>query len=403
MVAQKENVTTRRELLDLLEIKMKGTYNQLKEFGQAEKNENYVKTYLLEFNSPGISYENIDTELLTKKLTIPSFRSSEENKIPVIEPTDDDGLYIAKWGDNRGSDIVFYLDTILDRSNPTDRRFWAAHSVSKASKTDGIVNKLSLRPTPIDRVWLWPKLLQQIQKKGQTRSVNLVYNQTYFDPDNKPKNSKKQARALFKDEALELWEALRQIPENETTNEGRKVRDKLVESKVGITYRGSLEEVTDQFAIEDINFDGKFTAKGTSAILHQEITNFTKNRYQEKVEEIEGKYLISGTSGEALYFIFNEDLAIDLNFFCERVFSGGPPFYIWGVPEDTPLGRKGKLINAVDVGTGSKMFFQLYDDMMSLNLRPGACGNSVVKFFVNLQQIYGSCISAEAKDGQPIF
>ena len=401
MSTQEAQVRHRGDLFDLLDKKMRHTYFNLLSDGQVKANENYLKTYLLEFNTPSTKYEAITSNLLTQKLTIPSHKSGIADKIPAIETTEDNGLYVAKWGaGEKKPATTFYLDTAINPQDPGDSRFWIAHTFSGAAQAESVVRNLSSRATPIDRVWLWPGLLRQIQNVGTAKSVSLVYDQTHFDPESKPQDSRKQARASFKEEALELWRILNESPymgESATA-----IRDRLVESKISINYKGDAPDSSNQFAIEDIHFTGKFTARGTSARLHQELVRFTEGIYRSKVLEIEERHTIFKRTGEALYFVFDQGLPVEKEFFCERVFSSKAPFHLWGVPERS-LDGKGLVINAVDIGTGSKMFFQVYDDIISLNLRPGSCGNSVIKFFTNLQQIYGRNVSAETADGQPIF
>lgn len=400
MLSESRDIKSRQTLLHALESKMSGAYNELNERGEQNHNENLVKTYLLEFNKPS-GHVQVNPNALENELTIPSYKSDSKPKIPTVEQTEDEGLYIARWVDKKQEATTFYIDTLTDIYSRDDYRFWVAHTMSNASSADRVINALATKATPIDRVWLWPNLLRDIERKGSLRSVNLSYDQTYFDPENKPRQSGKQARVSFKGEALSLWKSL-QFSEG-LSHDVQGIRDRLVESKVSINYSGQ-EDHPDNFAIEDINFNGKFTTKGTSAVLHQEIVEFAKKRYRNKVLEIERRHTIGSSSGESLCFVSEGGNFIeDIEFFCSRVFSGGPPFYIWGIPESLPYTGQGKIVNAVDVGTGSKLFFQIYSDIILLGLKSWSCGNSAIKFFINLQQIYGSSVSAETSDGQPIF
>src|SRR4051794_11987203 len=83
----------------------------------------------------------------------------------------------------------------------------------------------------------------------------------------------------------------------------------------------------------------------------------------------------SGLDGDPIFFNLSEAPIENLDAFCSVVFSGHLPFRLWGVPRHTTYGDDGRLVSAVDLHTGSRLFFEVYPDVISMYLYPGSCGN----------------------------
>lgn len=409
-------IQSKGELASYLQRRMYSTYTDLRDKSEYERDRHPVKTYIIEF-SPGdqLSLEQINESLIERIFTFQSGRGKNISRTrPAVERTRDNSLFKVWWSYKtqskpEGEIIEAYFDVEPDTG---EKRFWVIDSVAKADKLERIIEKVTKQSNDLDRIWLWPEFLNDIKRKGRFRSIDLGYDYREFEKEESEAEEinneelEKYLKITVRGGNNEISDALAEILDTELL--GRKV----VPSKVGIRYEGrdgSASGNSEFFALEDVKYDGKILVKGTSANLHKELVSEIRRRYSGKVREIEEKYTIrlegednkiQNVLGEPLYFDFQEKPIEDLHNFCNVVFSGNEPFSLWGVPTEID---DGLLVYAVDLKTGSKMNFQIYRDIITLSLEPNACGNSVVRFFTNVQQNFSCRVTAEDSDGNPIF
>ncbi|PZD71126.1 hypothetical protein C1752_07854 [Acaryochloris thomasi RCC1774] len=429
MVFDNQSVQDKSAVAALLHSQMNLSYSDLRDNSQLSRNRYLVKTYVIEF-TPG---ENSSiTDLNEDKIeTLFSFKSKKQEHHPVIQTTGDRSLYVLRWKYN-DNDIEAYLD-ISPVQN--DCRFWFLDSVSKADVLDIVIKKIINQSTELDRIWIWPSLLKEFTQKGQLRGFDLTYDYRKFetqenisqaeyraeveDPprqvNTRPVEEEcestvkelKQYLTLSARGGGEVSDALHELFQTDS------LQEKVVPSKISIKYRGeenSIQRVSQSnFAIETIQYDGKFVVKGTSVLLHKELVNEIRSRYSTKIRDIEKRHIIkiigkedkiTDAVGEPLYFNFESKPIENLIDFCKVVFSGKDPFFLWGVPREVD---DGLIVHSIDLKTGSKMNFQIYRDVVSLSLELGSCGNSVVRFFTNIQQSFSCRITAEDADGVSVF
>ena len=90
---------------------------------------------------------------------------------------------------------------------------------------------------------------------------------------------------------------------------------------------------------DNIKYDGKITARGTSFQGHLSLLSALYNEYADIIRNLESAYVtkvedfnsLKMLSGEALALQFNKPIA-DLETFLSRVFSSSLPFRLWGIP-----------------------------------------------------------------------
>ena len=104
-------------------------------------------------------------------------------------------------------------------------------------------------------------------------------------------------------------------------------------------------------------------------------------------------------SGEPVNILFPRPI-VDLEIFCDRVFSCAEPFRLWGVP--VRLSNDSYRVSAVDLHVGSEVTFEISPDWMRIYLPKGSCGNTVIRIFTNLQHHYDAQIEAVDGDGSNI-
>jgi len=385
---------TRRELFDYLEEQMNKTYRQVLGTKRLESESTFVKTFLLEFDWEQSGKNKRDTNLLVDSLTLPTTSKRKKECKPDISETHEDGFYKVTWNRTKGK-IKIYLDT----SSDVDRRFWIAYSLSDAAELDVLLDGLSKTQTAFDRVWLWPEYLFKTQEKGEFRGIGLDYDYRQFEKEER----KTESTNYFK---MQVWggKETKQILEY-IKNEFPK---KTVLSKIRMKYWFN-ENSEDMFALEDIKYNGKFTTRGTSFSNHQTLVSNVRCEYSKKIKEMENNHIIRWDDndntvelkGDPIFFNIDEPIE-NLEAFCKVVFSGSLPFRLWGVPQKIN-GNDGLMVPTVDLHTGSNLSFEIFNDLICMYLYPGACGNTIARFFTNLQHYYGCIVKAFDIDGNSVF
>lgn len=390
-------LTSRRELFDYLEERMNASYHQLLGNRKLDKESTALKTYLLENTWNPLSLGTNEVSYLTSALSIPPSVSPKRRLTgtPRVMETDERGFYTITWPE-AGNAPRLYLDTVSDPS----RRFWVGYSLSDSTEIDSVLDKLANSQASFDRVWLWPHLLTETQALGDFRGVGIEYDYRRFDLQSKEADSQDYL-------SIQLWGGAetKEIIDAIATNP--KFQRKLVISKVRMKYHDASDYA--RFVIEDLKYNGKLTTKGTSFSTHQYLTKRLRDTYASKITQIEKDHTNSDTSfsgsgfREPIFFDFSQNLIVDIDRFCEVVFSGYQPFRLWGVPEPTRHGQLGRSVSAVDLHTGSRLYFEVYSDVVLMGLLEGACGNTVARFFTNIQQTFSQLVTAQDGNGYNIF
>lgn len=101
---------------------------------------------------------------------------------------------------------------------------------------------------------------------------------------------------------------------------------------------------------------------------------------------------------QPIFFVLQGDKIQDLDQFCSVAFSGNLPFRLWGIPEPILFGENGRIVQAVDLVTGSKMSFEIYPEIICMHPRSECCRSSASRFFANMQQRFNYKIIAEDND-----
>ena len=373
---------------------MNATYSQVLGKGRLDKENTVLKTYLLEYAWQPQSLNGNEIESLTNGLSIPPSVQTPVVTRPSILESDEQGFFTVTWPTRRGTPIL-YLDTVSD----PQRRFWIAYSLSDSTDVDTVLEKLSNAQSAFDRVWLWPQALADTQKLGDFRGVGLEYDYRKFDL-----GESDESTDYFK---VQLWggSETKEILDYLISNP--KFERRVVISKIRMKYHD--KDDWNSFVLEDLKYNGKFTTKGSSFRTHQSLVSRIRAQYSDKIAEIEKEYvgaMLGATTQdvrEPIYFDFSQNPIKNLDAFCKVVFSGHQPFRLWGSPEITVLGRQGRAVDAVDLHTGSKLYFEVYAETVCMALYDGACGNTVARFFTNLQQTFSRLITAHNSNEQSIF
>ncbi len=382
-------VKTRRDMALLLNDRMNKTYESLKAKQELEIDSSLVKTYLLEAHTIKSESSAEVKKLIQKIFTKTNLRTSDE--VSLLEG-DEEFFFIMKTAIDKER-ITIYLDT-------TDPRFWLLHSMDSSISLDKFYDRLTIDFHEFDNAWLLPQLLEEISTRGILRGLGLDYDRREvpdidFESEQAPVEFMKMQ--LWGNQAGKVLKVLRQ-------NEAFPHATTL--SKVKIKYWSNEDK--ESYAIDDIKYNGKITSRGTSFNTHVALITELYRIYKQIITELETKYALSfqsannnyNFSGYPINFYFEQPIA-DLDKFCESIFSSAYPFKLWGVP--VSVGKRFIRVSGFDLHTGAPINFEINPLYIRVYLPKGTCGNSVVRFYTNLQHYYDSRIKVETGDGRKIF
>jgi hypothetical protein len=156
------------------------------------------------------------------------------------------------------------------------------------------------------------------------------------------------------------------------------------------------------FSLDDVKYDGKITARGTSFQSHLGLVTAVYRSYAAKIQQFEQQYAIGYTvtdgtrlkvDGEPLNIRFGQPIA-NLGVFVDSIFSASHPFRLWGVPNRI----RDDLIRvaAIDLHVAHRVNFEITPNFMRIYLPKGSCGNTIARLYTNLQHHYDSLVQVRA-------
>ena len=181
-------------------------------------------------------------------------------------------------------------------------------------------------------------------------------------------------------------EALKALSEKEV------LRKSLSYSKIR-ALRGDRES----YVIDDIGYNGRLISKaGDSIDDHVSLVDATKKIYRNLLENVERKSI--GTKkvedrtlveGEAFDFVLQRKID-NLDSFLDYLLNSSREFRLWGLRNKISKDRR--QIVAVDLHTGDALDLEITPSLIRVYLPQGACGNVVLRLYVNLQHTFDSAI-----------
>ena len=384
-------------MASLLEERMIGSYTTLADESRLGPDTSLVKSYLVEARIPENSA--IDAAQTSARQLLMARPLGRRVNLEVHGARDESLVTLEAMValGPREERVVVYVDL----SNP---RFWRLHSMGSSNAVDYVVERLALA-TELDRVWLPADLLEAVSSLGGFRGLGLSYDRRPIsenDTENEPDVTRVDflKMQLWGNRAADILRILRTedaFP-HETTL-----------SKVKVKYWQDRTDL-ESFALDDVKYDGKITARGTSFGSHISLLDDVYRWYAAAVRMVEDIYAIHidqpGSDlqpivhGEPITFTVQRPI-YDLRAFCEHVFSGAPPFRIWGAP--VRLTDRYYRVEGVDLHVGQTVRFEVTPAFVRLYLPQGACGNTAMRVYTNLQHHYDSLVSAVDGRNTPIF
>ncbi|KAF5072913.1 hypothetical protein DSECCO2_196950 [anaerobic digester metagenome] len=358
---------------------MANTYEKIKDEGAYEYGKNLVKTYVIESNYKDAKsfFESINGDTTVRWKEIES------------------DTYILDY-EKGDLNVNFYIDTL----NP---RFWTFHTISSAKDTDTVVHKL-VQPmmSHLDTLWLDRTMLQEISRKhaDYTKSIGIQYKYGDVFPSVDFGDSfSLRANGAPSEVLMKVF-----LKDPELAN-------LFAISSVGFkkTFDPSDSESENfNLLIEDVNYQGKFTVKGTTIYEHLSTTSEIRENYESVLHVIEQEYNISYKEVGTGFTIHGAPLCIDLKKkiediqrFIKIVFTAREPFRLSGFP--TKVDSDTYLVSGLDLHNGDDFRLEITPDWIRVYLPTGACGNTIMRFLCNLQRYYDPNASLEGSSNGRII
>lgn len=382
------DILTRRQLFDFLQGQMQTAFPDLKENQRFSHESNLVKSYILEVNSPSSSIGITEEQI--KKLFDPV--SISRYKINLI-PTSEESFYqIQIKVDNR--DLRLFLD------GSTDPRFWLAYSISESQFLDRWLETIVRKSIDFDFVWLWPRFLERIQEYGFFRGFGLDYDYRKFE------NRETETTTYLK---MQLWGGENTKRIYSMLQNDPDFQSKVVLSKIRFKQMSADHKESDVFAIQDVKYNGKFTARGTDLNTHLVTLNDVRGKYRKHILEIEEKYSLKwvetklggiSLEGFAIHFL-PDNFSIPVPLVVDKIFDGTEPFRLLGFPNS--IDDFSAVMEVVDLHTGGKLSIELHPDVITIYLPEQTCGNTIARLYTNLQHSFNVGFRVETDNGEELF
>jgi len=192
----------------------------------------------------------------------------------------------------------------------------------------------------------------------------------------------------------------------ESLRESRALMHSLALSSIRLKYW--LPEFEDEAIIDNFTFDGKVTALGKSFISHINLVSKVYSDYVKTIRSIEEEFPIQFIPEDGIPTLEGHPIIVSLTRelinipnFISRVFSSALPFRLWGLPEiiEDDFAR----VYAVDLHIGHKLMFEIAKDFIRIYLPAGTCGNTIARFYTNLQQYYDSMAVISGGSREQLF
>lgn len=349
-------IKNRRELFNYFENYILQSYENLEEDQELEYGQNLLKTYMIE--------TNIDIKKFKKNYKLNNFQTISND------------LAEFSVGDR---DIRFYLDY-------NHNRFWYFFSMEKSNLANMEIDKfMSVVNGGVDYPWLPIDLQRKLTKLGYFRGLGTKYKPREVFPEKYIEDNLE-----FGDLSIRSW--------GRGSENLYKILEKNDETKkfLSLSSIGIKRTADDFFILEDIGYNGNFTTRGGNSIhLHLDTLDFVRNQYFNLLHNIEENHRISyeskkhrlGISGEPIV-INLENRIKNLEKFISYIISSKKPFRLWGLK--TKLEKDYYKVKGLDLHNGDKYTLEITPEWIRMYLLDGACGNTALRLFVNIQRYYDS-------------
>lgn len=357
---------------------MYSSYAKYRAEQKLEPDTGLLKSYLIEAHAASID-ESRHEEIFNFLQSL-----AQHTRSQVFESEDETLFNIL-----HGKDI-YYLDV-------SDPRFWIMHTLALSVRADKLRSEFIKASPLLDNAWLPSQMLEAIAHFGHFRGFGAIHDETPFIKDGAEAEVETMHLRLWGGSAATVLEGLR---------ESGVFPHSLALSSVRLKYW--LPNLEDEAVIDNFTFDGKVTALGKSFVSHTNLVARLHSSYAETIRRIESElpiryvpeHEIPTLEGHPVIISLTRNL-VNIKDFVRKVFSSSLPFRLWGVSEiyDDEFAR----VYAVDLHVGHKLTFEVARDFVRIYLPPATCGNTIARFYSNVQQYYDSGASISGGPREQLF
>lgn len=360
------SIQSRRDLFDALQHTIEGTYDELVEYQELQPGQTLLKTFLIESN-----------------ITSEEF----QNRVDVTEVREVDFNLQELLIQRNGSKHTFFLDY-------DDPRFWSLYTLEESDDAKSIVSDIvSGVRNGLDYTWMPIEQQRDIMEMGEFRDVGVNY----------------EADEVFSDEYIEDRLAFGDLSVR-SSGRGTSIlfdildQQEELSSFLSLSSVGIKREVDSSFVLERVTHNGRFTTSGGDSIqLHLDTVTEVKNRYSNLLQRIEENHRLSYKSRQHGSTIRGTPLNIELaneiqnvREFIDGIITAKNPLRLWGAK--TKLDDQYWKVKGVDLHNNDKYTMEVSPQWIRLYLGEGACGNTALRIYANLQRHYDSNATMEVLD-----
>jgi len=359
---------------------MYSSYDRYRKIQEFEHDTGLLKSYFIESHVIPRQRDSFHDEIFNFLQKI-----GQALRIQVFE-SEDETLFNLMHGKD-----TYHLDV-------SDPRFWIMHTLALSTRADKMRRDLIVSSPILDSAWLPTQLLERAARFGHFRGFGVVHDETPFITSRSEEVEVETMHLrLWGGSAAAVLDALRQ---------SGIFGHSLALSSVRLRYW--LPGLDDEAIIDNLTFEGKVTALGKSFMSHTNLISKVHANYSETIRKIEDKLPIRFVSQDGIAALEGNPIIINLSRevedvpdFVSSVFSSALPFRLWGLSEvyENNFAR----VYAVDLHIGHKLTFEISKDFIRIYLPPNTCGNTVSRFYTNLQQYYDSMASISGGEFEQIF
>ncbi len=344
-------------MLEFFQARLVGTQKNLAEEQKLDDDQKMVKTYIIESN-----------------IEVSEFLEQTDEVKDVRQIGDELHVLEIKY---RGEEGQYYLDS-------SDNRFWSLYTLSGSQFARRTFEKLTTTDgNGLDHPWIPNDTQREVIGWGQFKGAGLKkLGDDAFPPEyvNEQVGIGDFRLNLNGDDTQQIYSMFKQNTD--------------IEKILSLSRIKIRREKGDEYITERITSDGAFTARGGSDIeLHLDTVEKVKDRYRELINLIEENHLLSydevdhGTRVNGSHLRIDlENQIDDIEEFISHVVSGGKPFRLMGTT--TKLKDEYYKMKGVDLHNGDKITLEVGPTWIRVYLYEGACGNTALRLFTNLQQHY---------------
>jgi len=374
MTTRARRVRDRSDLASVLRESMEASYARFVEGEEEDGERNLLKSYIVE--------AHLDTSNDRLHGSLQELRRIGRSLNSRVATTDDKSLLVLS--SPKGS-VEFYVDVLHER-------FWLLHTLSRSIHADTFLSHLIRAGPRIDRAWFPSQLLEVTTGLGRFEGFGVRFDSTIYRVD--------ESKLAPNDEE-DGWDPLdsRLISLSLKTRKGARNQLKRLRGADVFPYASALSWVrvrasngeAGSFALEDITYHGKFTARGTSFTDHQHVLGAVREKYQASVEGLERDASIGAREGEEAHFVSGEPLVFEfsqpirnMGAVIPRMFTSAEPYRLWGVPRrvNTRMLR----VHTVDLHVGQPLTVEVTPKHLVAYLPQGTCGNTITRLYSNVQR-----------------